>query len=66
MPYRCISPYLQVAVIEKFEIFVIENYTEKLLSSKKNKRTTLSKNYLLTLSHLMKISTFVTPVTQKF
>ena len=32
----------------------------------KNKRTTLGKNCLLTLSHLMKNSTFVKPVTQKF
>ena len=30
---------------------------------KKNKCTTLSKNYLLTLSHLMKISTYVKPVS---
>ena len=38
-------------------------YRKTVIQLKKNKCTTLSKNYLLTLSHLMKISTFVKPVS---
>ena len=38
-------------------------YRKTVIQLKKNKCTTLSKNYVLTLSHLMKISTFVKPVS---
>ena len=41
-------------------------YSKTVIQLKKNKCATLSKNYLLTLSQLMKVSTFVKPVTQKF